>query len=695
MNQKKENIDSPDLASFAGELLDRYHSVSGGITKPLEVVSPFQPSGDQGDAIEKLALGLDNGELSQILKGVTGSGKTYTMAKVIEKVNRPTLILSHNKTLAAQLYREFKTFFPNNAVEYFVSSYDYYQPEAYVPGRDLYIEKTADVNDEIDRLKLSAAFSLMERRDVIIIASVSCIYGIGSPVDVQDMVHTFKKGAIFEHKSELESMIRMQYDRNDAVLARGSFRVRGDIIEIFPSYLENAIRITLDWDVIESLTWFDPISGKKQDSVDEFTLYPAKQFVMPHEAILKSISRIENELEDRIEYFKSQGKVLEAERIKSRVEYDIEMLKEIGYCQGIENYSRLLAGRREGERPAVLLDYFPSDFITFIDESHVTLPQVGAMYEGDRSRKLNLVNYGFRLPSALDNRPLKYDEFSDKIGQRIYVSATPGRSELLETKNIVEQVIRPTGLLDPLIDVRNTEGQMEDLYKEIQNTIKKGKRVLVTTLTKKMSEDLTDYLSSLGLKVRYLHSGIGTLERVDILRDLRRGIFDVLIGINLLREGLDLPEVSLVAILDADKIGFLRSATSLIQTIGRASRNSDGRVIMYADRESDAMKEAIGETKRRRALQLQYNEEHGITPKTIEKVIEDIIEREKKEVAEDVKEEIQIRRAGHNLLVKKDRKKYIKELEKEMFNYAKDLEFEKAAALRDEIEKIKSEEINF
>ena len=696
MENENKNIDKKLIVnSFAGDLYDSYHSVSGGVTKPLKVVSSYEPAGDQGQAIEKLALGLDNGEFSQILKGVTGSGKTYTMAKVIEKVNRPTLILSHNKTLAAQLYREFKTFFPNNAVEYFVSSYDYYQPEAYVPGRDLYIEKTADVNDEIDRLKLSAAFSLMERRDVIIIASVSCIYGMGSPLDIKDMIHTFKKGAIFEHKSELEAMILMQYDRNDAVLSRGSFRVRGDIIEIFPSYLENAIRITLDWDVIESLTWFDPISGKKQDSVEEFTLYPAKQFVMPHDAVLNSISRIENELADRIEYFKTQGKVLEAERIKSRVEYDIEMLKEIGYCQGIENYSRPLTGRKEGERPAVLLDYFPSDFVTFIDESHVTLPQVGAMYEGDRSRKLNLVNYGFRLPSALDNRPLKYQEFSDIVGQRIYVSATPGRNELAETDNIVEQVIRPTGLLDPIIDVRKSEGQMEDLYKEIQKTIKKGKRVLVTTLTKKMSEDLTDYLGSLGLKVRYLHSGIGTLERVDILRDLRKGIFDVLIGINLLREGLDLPEVSLVAILDADKIGFLRSATALVQTIGRASRNSDGRVIMYADRESDAMKEAIGETRRRRTLQLEYNKEHGITPKTIEKAIEDILERNKKEIVEDVKEEIDIRRSGYNLLTKKDRKKYIKELENEMFNYAKDLEFEKAATLRDEIEKIKNEEINF
>jgi excinuclease ABC subunit B len=681
--------------NWGGELLENYHMASGRANQPLHVVSPFEPAGDQGQAIEKLAKGIEEGEFSQILKGVTGSGKTYTMAKVIEKINRPTLILSHNKTLAAQLYREFKSFFPNNAVEYFVSTYDYYQPEAYVPGKDLYIEKTADINQEVDRLRLSASFSLMERRDVIVVSTVSCIYGLGSPVDLKDMVHTFKKGEIFDHKADIESMVRMQYERNDAILSRGNFRVRGDVIEICPSYLENAIRISLDWDVIDSMTWFDPISGEKQEEVEQFSLYPAKQFVMPQEAVRRSIGRIQNELKDRVEYFTSQGKFVEAERIKSRVEYDIEMLNEIGYCGGIENYSRQLTGRQEGQRPAVLLDYFADDFVTFIDESHVTLPQVGAMYEGDRSRKLNLVNYGFRLPSALDNRPMKFSEFNEKVGQRVYVSATPGRIELAETDNLVEQVIRPTGLLDPIIEVRKSEGQMEDLYKEIQATTAQGRRTLVTTLTKKMSEDLTDYLLSLGLKVRYLHSGIETIERVDILRDLRKGVFDVLIGINLLREGLDLPEVSFVAILDADKIGFLRSATALVQTIGRASRNSNGRVIMYADRESDAMKQAIGETNRRRALQLEYNEKHGITPTTIEKAIEDIIKREEKEAMEDVKDEIDIRRSGYNLLVKKDRKKYIKELEGQMFSYAKDLEFEKAATLRDEIEKIKNEEITF
>ncbi len=678
---------------WGGELVENYHHTSGGKQRPLHVVSPYEPSGDQAQAIAKLSEGLKKGDRTQVLKGVTGSGKTYTMAKVIEQINRPTLILSHNKTLAAQLYREFKTFFPNNAVEYFVSTYDYYQPEAYVPGKDLYIEKTADINDEIDRLRLSASFSLMERRDVIVVSTVSCIYGLGSPVSLRDMVHSFKVGTVFDHRSELEQLVRMQYERNDDVLERGRFRVRGDVIEICPSYLENAVRITLDWDIIEDITWFDPISGKKGETVDGFLLYPAKQFVMPHEAVLEGLSKIENELKDRIEYFNSQGKVVEAERIKSRVEYDLEMLKEIGYCSGIENYSRQLTGRKEGERPAVLLDYFPSDFVTFIDESHVTLPQVGAMYEGDRSRKLNLVNYGFRLPSALDNRPLKYNEFDKIVTQRVYVTATPGKRELEESDNLVEQVIRPTGLLDPEISVRKTEGQMEDLYKEIQVTIKKKKRVLITTLTKKMSEDLTDYLSSLDLKVRYLHSDIGTIERVEILRDLRKGVFDILIGINLLREGLDLPEVSLVAILDADKIGFLRSATSLIQTIGRAARNSDGRVIMYADKESYAMTEAISETNRRREIQMAYNKEHGITPTTIDKAIEDIIERDLEDKKNDINGEINIRRASYNLLQKKDRNKYIKELEKEMFKYAKDLEFEKAALIRDEIESVKNNSI--
>ncbi len=661
-----------------------------GRSRPFKVVSEFDLAGDQREAVDNLYRGYLEGDRAQTLKGVTGSGKTFTMAKLIEKIQKPTLILSHNKTLSAQLYREFKTFFPENAVEYFVSTYDYYQPEAYVPGKDLYIEKETDINDEIDRLRLAASFALLERRDVIVVATVSCIYGLGNPVALTDMVHSFNLGDPFDHKKEFSQLTRMLYERNDYVLERGSFRSRGDIVEIYPAYLDSAIRITLDWDEISSIVWFNPVSGEKYESVDSVTLYPAKQFVLPESYIKKGIERINEEKEERVEYFRSLGKLVEAERIKTRVEYDLEMLQETGHCSGIENYSRPLSGRAEGERPAVLLDYFPDDFVTFIDESHVTLPQIGAMYEGDRSRKLNLVNYGFRLPSALDNRPLKYEEFDRKVGQRIYVSATPGEREKRESSQIVEQLIRPTGLLDPSIEVRSTEGQMEDLYGEIRKTIEKGERVIVTTLTKRMAEDLTDYLSSLGLKVQYLHSEVDTIERVEILRDLRKGKYDVLIGINLLREGLDLPEVSLCAILDADKIGFLRSATSLIQTIGRVARNADGRVIMYADRISEAMAEAIEETEHRRAVQSAYNKEHGITPKTIKKAIEDIIERDTGEKEEDAKEDMRIRKAGYNLLVEKDRKKYIRDLEKQMLEYAKNLEFEKAAAVRDEIAKYKA-----
>ncbi len=658
-------------------------------TKAFKVVAPYEPSGDQAQAIEKLAEGLGEGFRAQTLKGVTGSGKTYTMAKVIEKINRPTLILSHNKTLAAQLYKEFKNFFPENSVEYFVSTYDYYQPEAYVPGKDLYIEKETDINDEIDRLRLSASFALMERRDIIIVATVSCIYGLGNPVSIKDMLHTYRVGQMFDHKEDLGQLVRMLYTRSDMVLTRGTFRVRGENIEIYPTYMESAFRIVLDWDEIVKLEWFDPLTGNKEGSEEAITLYPAKQFVMKKEDIDIGVKRIEAELKDQVEYFTSQGKLVEAERIKSRVEYDLEMLKEIGSCSGIENYSRPLAGRKEGERPAVLLDYFPDDFVVFIDESHVTLSQIGAMYEGDRSRKLNLVNYGFRLPSALDNRPMKYSEFDEKVGQRIYVSATPGKREKEESSQVVEQLIRPTGLLDPIIEVRSTEGQMEDIYGEINKTIKQGERTLITTLTKKMAEDLSSYLISLGLKCKYLHSEIDTIERVEILRDLRKGDFDVLVGINLLREGLDLPEVSLIAILDADKIGFLRSATSLIQTIGRAARNENGRVIMYADKMSDAMNEAISETVRRREIQMAYNTEHGITPKTIKKAIEDIIEREKVEDEENQKQDIKIIKSSFNLLSDKDRKRYIKTLEQEMLECAKSLEFERAAVLRDEIERIK------
>ncbi|MDD3670055.1 MAG: excinuclease ABC subunit UvrB [Sphaerochaetaceae bacterium] len=660
----------------------------------FKVAADYEPAGDQADAIELLAAGIESGFERQTLKGVTGSGKTFTMAKIIEKVQRPTLILSHNKTLAAQLFREFKSFFPDNAVGYFVSTYDYYQPEAYVPGKDLYIEKDADINEEIDRLRLFASFALMERRDVIIVATVSCIFGLGNPMSLKDMVKTFTVGNTFDHKEDIEQLVRMQYDRNDVILQRGSFRLRGDVLEICPSYMETAVRITISWDEIESITWFDPVSGNTLSIEQSFTLYPAKQFVMPPEQIRTAINRIKEEMSRQHEFFLSQGKLLEAERIKTRVEYDVEMLQELGYCSGIENYSRPLGNRMPGEAPPVLLNYFPEGFLTFIDESHVTLPQIGAMYEGDRSRKLNLVNYGFRLPSALDNRPLKYDEFDKTCGQRIYVSATPGKREITESAQVVEQVIRPTGLLDPIVEVRPTVGQMEDLYGEIRTTIAKHERVLVTTLTKRMAEDLSDYLANLGLRVRYLHSEIETIERVELLRDLRLGTYDVLVGINLLREGLDLPEVSLIAILDADKIGFLRSATSLIQTIGRAARNVDGRVIMYADRMSDAMTEAISETNRRRSIQEAFNTEHGITPKTIVKAIQDIITREKQDKQEIQKDDIKVLRSKYNLLVASDRKKYIHDLEREMLEHAKNLEFEQAALLRDEIDEIKKNNIS-
>ena len=672
--------------SIAGEPFINFQA---GFSKPFHVVSDYDLAGDQGEAVEKLFQGYLEGDRAQTLKGVTGSGKTFTMAKLIEKIQKPTLVLSHNKTLSAQLYREFKSFFPENAVTYFVSTYDYYQPEAYVPGKDLYIEKEVDINDEIDRLRLNASFSLMERRDVIVVATVSCIYGLGNPVSLRDMLFTFRVGDDFSQNKVFPQLTRMLYERNDMVLNRGTFRPRGETIEIYPAYLETAFRIYLDWDTISDIVWFNPLTGERISSVDVVTLYPAKQFVMPQDQINAAIDRINAEKEERVQYFLSNGKPVEAERIKSRVEYDLEMLQEVGYCSGIENYSRPLSGRAPGERPAVLLDYFPDDFVTFIDESHVTLPQIGAMYEGDRSRKLNLVNYGFRLPSALDNRPLKYEEFDEKVGQRIYVSATPGERERKESSQIVEQLIRPTGLLDPAIEVRATEGQMEDLYGESRKTIEKNERVLVTTLTKKMAEDLTEYLSNLSLKVRYLHSEVETIERVEILRDLRLGKFDVLVGINLLREGLDLPEVSLVAILDADKIGFLRSSTSLIQTIGRAARNADGRVIMYADRMSEAMAEAIAETEHRRSVQMAYNKVHNITPKTIKKAVEDILEREKNDDEEAAKEEMKILSSNYNLLVERDRKRYIADLTRQMTELAKNLEFEKAALLRDEIQRIK------
>lgn len=653
--------------------------------------SPFSPAGDQGQAIEKLTAGIVRGERFQTLRGVTGSGKTFTMAKIIENIQLPTLVISHNKTLAAQLYREFQGFFPKNAVEYFVSYYDYYQPEAYVPSRDLYIEKDASINEEIDRLRLSATSSLMERQDVIIVATVSCIYGLGNPENFRDLRLVFKLGAYLDTLEMGRKLVSLQYSRNDQLLERGAFRVRGDVVEIYPAYLKEAYRIELDWDRIKRIRRFHPISGETLEDLALCTIYPAKHFVMPPEAIRKATDQIKEELELQVETLESAGKLLEAQRLKSRTEYDLEMLREMGYCPGIENYSRHLSGRKPGERPAVLIDYFPEEFLCFIDESHVTVPQIGGMYEGDRSRKSNLVNYGFRLPSALDNRPLVFSEFESLLAKTVFVSATPREFEKEKSSQIVEQLIRPTGLLDPVIVVRPTAGQIEDLYGEIRKRVEAGERTLVTTLTKRMAEDLSDYLSNLDLKVRYLHSEIETIERVEILRDLRLGTFDVLVGINLLREGLDLPEVSLIAILDADKIGFLRSATSLIQTIGRAARNVNGTVIMYADRMSPAMDEAISETERRREVQEAYNEEKGITPVTIKKAIQDILTRQREEKQKTEELSLDLLKRNYNLLIPEQRSSLIKAMEKMMMEHAKNLEFEEAALVRDEIEKIKKE----
>jgi len=658
---------------------------------PLVVVSPFQAAGDQGGAIERLAAGVLAERKHQVLKGVTGSGKTYTMARIIESAQLPTLVLSHNKTLAAQLYREFTDFFPKNAVEYFVSYYDYYQPEAYVPGKDLYIEKDASINQEIERMRLSATTALMERRDVVVVATVSCIYGLGNPEDYREMRVTLAKGDSADRQDLLRRLVALQYDRSDAVFERSRFRVRGDVVEIWPSYAKTAVRIELFGDEVERLRRVDPLTGSAIEDLDEVTIYPAKYFVMPHERLRRALQGIRDELADRHARFLAEGKHLEAERLKTRTEYDLEMLEEMGYCPGIENYSRHLGGRKEGERPAVLLDYFPPKFLAFIDESHVTLPQVRGMYEGDRARKLSLVKYGFRLPSALDNRPLSATEFTSLLDRVIYVSATPSAEEIGRSSQVVEQLIRPTGLLDPRVEVRPCEGQMEDLYGEIRRQVAAGERTLVTTLTKRMAEDLTDYLAELGLKVRYLHADIETIERVEILRDLRAGAFDVLVGINLLREGLDLPEVSLIAILDADKIGFLRSATSLVQTIGRAARNVNGRVIMYADRMSEAMREAIDETSRRRRVQEEYNAAHGITPKTITKAVQDILVRRREEKRASESVNLDVLRRSYNVLVPKERKALLRALEDEMVSLAKDLEFERAAVVRDEIRRLKEE----
>ncbi|MFZ3110817.1 MAG: excinuclease ABC subunit UvrB [Rectinemataceae bacterium] len=657
--------------------------------KPFRVVAPFEPSGDQGSAIRSLVNAVNSGERYMTLKGVTGSGKTFTMAKVIEELQVPTLVISHNKTLSAQLYREFKSFFPDNAVEYFVSYYDYYQPEAYVPSKDLYIEKDSSINDEIDRMRLSATAALMERRDVIIVATVSCIYGLGSPDLYREMRVYLDRGKVIDLETLKRNLINLQYERNDMVLERGRFRVRGDLIEIYPAYLEEAYRIELDFDTVKRIRKFDPISGRAGDDLEEAVIYPAKHFVMPENQVHKAVEKIKAELDEQYERFLGQNKLIEAQRIKSRTEYDIEMMEEMGYCSGIENYSAPLSGRRPGERPGVLLDYFPKDFITFIDESHVTLSQIGAMYSGDRSRKSSLVDYGFRLPCALDNRPLRIDEFESMVKQVVYVSATPGQVELGRSATVAEQMIRPTGLIDPAIELRPTEGQMEDIYARVKQRAAVGERSLIITLTKKMAEELTEYLTGLGLRVRYIHSEVETIERVEILTQLREGKFDVLVGINLLREGIDLPEVSFIAILDADKVGFLRSATSLIQIVGRAARNAAGLVVMYADRESDAMKTAISETNRRRAIQLAYNNEHGITPTTIRKSIRDILERHKEEKIDNTLDEVSFLKKTHNILVPEQRKSLVKALEHRMLEHAKNLEFEEAATLRDEIARIK------
>jgi excinuclease ABC subunit B len=657
--------------------------------RSFEAAAPFDPAGDQGEAIAALAAGIKAGDRYQTLQGVTGSGKTFTMAKIIEAVQMPTLIVSHNKTLAAQLFREFRGFFPHNAVEYFVSYYDYYQPEAYVASRDLYIEKDASINDEIERMRLSATRSLMEREDVIIVATVSCIYGLATPEVYKKMTATFSRGETIDVDALIRRFVELQYERNDAVLERGRFRRRGDTLEIYPAYLEEAYRVDLDWDRVERIRRFDPVSGKILEEIDRAMIYPAKQFVMPQDMVQNALGAIKNELAERYEFLKGAGKTLEAERLKTRVEYDIEMLTEMGYCPGIENYSAPLAGRKPGEAPDTLIDYLPKQHLTFIDESHVTLPQLGAMYAGDRSRKQSLVDYGFRLPCALDNRPLRYDEFVDRLDKTVYVSATPGKVEAEQSKRVVQQLIRPTGLLDPELEVRPSEGQMEDIYGEVRRRIQAGERSLILTLTKKMAEDLTDYLSGLGLKVRYIHSEVETIERVEILTQLRQGSFDVLVGINLLREGIDLPEVSFIAILDADKIGFLRSLTSLVQIIGRAARNAAGKVIMYADRMSDAMREAIAETERRRKIQIAYNRAHGITPTTVKKAIADILTRHAEEEKDAAATSVEVLKKSYNILIPAQRKQLVRALEGEMLEYAKNLEFEQAAAIRDEIQKIK------
>ncbi len=652
----------------------------------FKVISEYSPSGDQPQAIDALARGLEAGLDEQTLLGVTGSGKTYTMAKVIERVQRPTLVLAHNKTLAAQLCSEFKEFFPNNAVEYFVSYYDYYQPEAYIPHTDTYIEKDAAINDEIERLRHSATTSLFERRDVIVVASVSCIYGLGDPIDYKNMVVSFREGQEKSRDEVIKKLIEIRYERNDIAFDRNMFRVRGDTLEIFPVYAKDyAIRVEFFGDEVDRISEINPVTGAVNRRVAHAAVYPASHYVTTREKMERAIGVIEAEMEQRCAQFKEEGKLVEEQRLRQRTMYDIEMMREIGYCSGIENYSRIISDRAPGSAPMTLLDYFPKDFVMFIDESHVTLPQVRAMYAGDHARKSSLVEYGFRLPSAFDNRPLSFDEFTQRINQVVYVSATPSDYERERSGQIVEQIIRPTGLLDPIVEVRPIEGQIDDLIGEINERAARSERVLVTTLTKKMAENLTEYLQKAGIRVRYMHHDINSIERMEIVRDLRLGEFDVLVGINLLREGLDLPEVSLVAILDADKEGFLRSETSLIQTIGRAARNASGKVIMYADTVTPSMRRAIDETERRRARQDEYNREHGIVPKTVIKGVRDIIEISRPEGRGKAK------RQEAAKLSPQEREEAIARLEKEMQRAAKLLEFEYAAVLRDRIIKLRGQ----
>jgi len=656
----------------------------------FKLSAPFQLTGDQPEAVRDLVHGVRRHMRNQVLLGATGTGKTFTIASVIEQLQLPTLVMAHNKTLAAQLYAEFKEFFPHNAVSYFVSYYDYYQPEAYVPRHDLYIEKETEINEEIERLRLAATMSLASRRDVIIVASVSCIYGLGSPEEFGRGTVVLRKGEIQRRHALLRQLIESQYQRNDVDLRPGTFRVRGDTLEIIPAYEDKrGYRITFFGDEVENLTEFNPLTGELYGEPAEVSIFPAKQYLTAAERLKEAIVNIEFELDERLKQFRDSGKILEAQRLEQRARYDLEMLKEVGYCSGIENYSRYLDGRAPGTHPWTLIDFLPSEYLLVIDESHMTVPQIRGMYNGDRSRKETLVEYGFRLPSALDNRPLKFEEFEEVMGYTIYTSATPGPYEMSKAEQVTEQIIRPTGLVDPQVEVRPTKGQVDDLVAEIHKRTENGERVLVTTLTKRMAEDLSDYLMELGLKVHYLHSEVETLERVGILRDLRRGVFDVIVGINLLREGLDLPEVGLVAILDADKEGFLRSDTALIQTIGRAARNVNGRVIMYADHVTDSMKRALDETERRRAKQIRHNEEHGITPVSIVKAIHDITEEiSSKAVAEE--RGTYRARAQAGGIPRGELQRMVAELEKQMKESAKNLEFERAAALRDEMYELRS-----